>query len=117
MGNIIGKDDIQIEILKQKIDMLEKENEKLRSGNSPIIRLASIEKYVDELLANKDTNVSLIPDVVERRIYRNTLLFAVELMEKIFENVELKVLGQVIKVEIQNDTKLNRNQDPIIFNM
>lgn len=117
MGNFIGKDDIQIEMLKQRIESLERENAKLREGKSPVIRLASIEKYVDGLLAKKETNISLIPDVVERRIYRNTLLFAVELMENIFENFELKILGQVIKVEINNDTRIDRSNEPAVMNL
>lgn len=62
-----------------------------------------IERYIDELLADEAVNQQLIPDMMERAMYRNVLRLSVRLLERIVNETEVQVLGHRIRMTLEPD--------------
>ena len=75
MGNALKKNKEEknsvIDILKEK----KTENNSISSD--------SISKFVDELLNNKEVNMSYVPDGVEKEIYKNLLVYGLNIMKEV----------------------------------
>lgn len=56
----------------------------------------SIKKYVKELLKDNKINSSIIPDVLEERIYEDILGKIVEILKQVLTNAKIELLGQEI---------------------
>ncbi len=66
------------------------------------INQESLEKYIDSLLADKDTNIKLLPDFVERKIYSNVFSILLRLMDDTLENTSISFLGHRIVFDVVN---------------
>lgn len=72
----------------------------------------SIDKFVDELIADPNINIYLIPDTVEKTIYSNTLKMVFSLLQKTFNNVSVDIIGHEFKLKMQpTDTSSNSVED------
>lgn len=56
-----------------------------------------IEEFVQNMLDNPDTNISWLPDVVERRLYKNIATIIINLLESTIENSDITFLGHKIR--------------------
>lgn len=56
-----------------------------------------IEEFVQNILDNPDTNISWLPDVVERRLYNNIATIIINLLESTIENSDITFLGHKIR--------------------
>ena len=102
------------------INMLEASKEEAKKKRtlklkSPEITKVSQEKikyYVDNLLKNSDTNISYLPDFVERRIYQNILGISLNLIDDILQTTTVNFLGHQITFDLQeNDLPLSDNSN------
>lgn len=59
-----------------------------------------IEEFVQNILDNPDTNISWLPDVVERRLYKNIATIIINLLESTIENSDITFLGHKIRFVI-----------------
>jgi len=75
------------------------------------LRLASeknIDEYIQKILDNPDTNVNWMPDIVEKKIYKNIALIALNALETTIENSDIKFLGHRIKFVMDPDVKTDQ---------
>lgn len=68
--------------------------------NSQISNKA-INCFVEEILADPNLNIQLIPDKIEKPMYVNTLKIMLSVMEKVFNNINIDVIGHELKVQIK----------------
>lgn len=81
----------------------------------------AVNVIVERYIHNEKINNRFIPDVVERRIYRNTLKLIIGIMKDTVENASIDVLGHKITFTMtpiqseHNDENINehieRNED------
>lgn len=62
-----------------------------------------IEEYVLKLLTNKDINNHYIPDIAERKIYKDTIILIMNILNETLETSSVKILGHKIKFSIEPD--------------
>lgn len=105
----------------QKVNAdLEKEVQKLKDNLSPETGLSltqlspnelrsksekNIDKYINEILSNPETNISWLPDIVERRLYKNIAVVLLNVVETTVENSEMTFLGHRIKLVMDPITR------------
>lgn len=68
------------------------------------INKESLEKYIDSLLADKNTNIKFLPDFVERKIYSNVFSILLRLMDDTLENTSISFLGHRIVFDVVNSS-------------
>lgn len=81
--------DIDTKKIKKKITEVSKEK---------------INHYVEKLLENSDTNISYLPDFVEKKIYTNILGIALNLLNDILETTSIKFIGHEIALDLREDS-------------
>lgn len=57
----------------------------------------NISKYIESILADPKTNISWLPDSVERKIYKNVAMLLLNAMETTVENTEVHMLGHSLR--------------------
>jgi signal transduction histidine kinase len=62
-----------------------------------------IKHYVDNLLENSDTNISYLPDFVEKKIYTNILGVALKVLDDMLQTTTMKFLGHEIAFDLRED--------------
>ena len=72
---------------------------------------ARINQWIEEMLANKGTNIKYLPDFVERMIYRNVLNMGINLMDRAVDSVHFQFLGHqlVFDIEPQPENPVERD--------
>lgn len=61
----------------------------------------AIDVFIDEvLLKNKDVNCSLVPDFMEKDVYRNVLRVIIGNITEIVKSCRIEILNHVITVHI-----------------
>ncbi len=101
--------------LENKIIKLEQENELLENElhdkkykrilkkNGVIDSVISdkkIKEFVDEILSNPNINISGVPDKLEKIMYKKISKVVLISLEKIFENIQLELIGHNINLSI-----------------
>lgn len=76
----------------------------LSSKNIKILSEKKINEYIENILKNPDTNISWLPDIVEKKIYKNIITLSLNVLETTIENSNIELLGH----------KINFVLDPII---
>ena len=61
----------------------------------------AIDAVVDKFLANEFVNNKYIPDVIERRMYRNVIKMSIGCMKTTFDNVHVEILGHKLSINIE----------------
>lgn len=123
--------------LNQNIDNLQKEIETLRSVNrelennlhnknkiiqklganiesnddvKELVNMLSKEQiniYVEEMLANEETNIKYLPDVVERQIYRNMFKLTLKMLNKIMNSVSFEMINHKMSINMIPNIDVN----------
>lgn len=60
----------------------------------------AIEEIVGKFMANSSINSPLVPDFIERQIYRNALTLALGLAEEVLAGAKLEVLGHRVELRL-----------------
>ena len=71
-----------------------------------IISEQKIDEYINNILKNPDTNISWLPDVVEKKIYKNIAMISLNILETTLENSNIQLFGH----------KISFVMDPIVEN-
>ena len=74
------------------------EKRSLTSSNT--ISTQSIDKFVDDLIADPNVNIYLIPDRVEKTMYTNTLKMFFSILQKTFNNISVDIIGHEFKMSV-----------------
>ena len=61
----------------------------------------AIDAVVDKFLLNEFVNNKYIPDVIERRMYRNVIKMSIGAMKTTFDNVSVEILGHKLTINIE----------------
>lgn len=69
----------------------------------------AIERLVDEIMNNRSINLSMVPDIIERRIYRRLLILLIGHIKETLSEVSMDVLHHRITLTI---TPLDDAVDP-----
>jgi len=69
----------------------------------------AIERLVDEIMNNRSINLSMVPDIIERRIYRRLLILIIGHIKETLSEVSIDVLHHRITLTI---TPLSDAVDP-----
>jgi hypothetical protein len=85
MGNIFRKEK------KTSKKKLEKES----------ISSEQIEKFVNEILNNKDVNMEYIPDAAEKEIYKKILIYGLNIAKELIKTAKVEVIGHEITFTIK----------------
>lgn len=102
-------------IWKSKIQP-EKEIEKIKNQkkvtfdlpNKNEISVENIDKFIDELLNDKNVNIKYIPDQAEREIYKNVFLLLIRVIDHTIKSSKIQFLGHEITLTLKpsiNDIK------------
>ena len=67
------------------------------------LSMKRIDEFVNEILANPDTNIGWLPDAVESRLYRNFATVGLKAIEAIIENSNIHVMGHKISFVMDPD--------------
>jgi chromosome segregation ATPase len=86
-ANIESNDDV-----KELVSMLSKEQ---------------INIYVEEMLANEETNIKYLPDVVERQIYRNMFKLTLKMLNKIMNSVSFEMVNHKMSINMIPNIDVN----------
>lgn len=111
----------QKKLESEMLQKLENENEKLREENIYLrnsiqkfqtnqisnekqmsnVSEYQIESFVDDLLADPNTNIYGIPDFIEKKMYTKMLTLFLGSLEHTFENTGVYVCGHRVRLSIQ----------------
>ena len=86
MGNIFRKEKKTSKKLKLDKDSISSEQ---------------IEKFVNELLNNKDVNMDYIPDAAEKEIYKKILIYGLNITKELIKTAKVEVIGHEITFTIK----------------
>jgi hypothetical protein len=73
----------------------------------------NIDKYISDILKNPETNISWLPDAVEKNLYKNIAVMLLNILETTVENSEIKLLGHRIKFVMDPVTPTKLPKPPV----
>lgn len=106
---------LEKEVQKLKDNLSSENGASLTQLSSSELRIRSeknIDKYISDILKNPETNISWLPDVVERRLYKNIAVMLLNVLETTVENSEIKLLGHHIKFVMDPVTSTEPSTPP-----
>ena len=59
-----------------------------------------INKFVAELLSDSDINVGLLPDSIERALYKNIFIILMKIIQRSLEDLNISFMGHDIKISL-----------------
>lgn len=83
------------------LEMIAKEKESGEKPATSVISSKAVDRFVDELLSDPNINIYLLPDSVEKPLYANTLKIILSILQKMFNNVNIDVIGHEFKMRMQ----------------
>ena len=84
---------VQFDILKNSIEKIHSED-----GN---ISQDKIDKFVEEMMLNKNINIGYLPDYVEKQRYKNIFSYMMNMFKEIILNSKIQVMDHEIKIYIK----------------
>ena len=99
MGNAFKKNKEKEEIIEKKNSVIDLLKESKIENNS--ISSDNISKFVDDLLNNREVNMSYLPDGIEKQIYKNLLVYALNIMKEVISTSKVQVVGHEITFVIK----------------
>ena len=84
--------------LREKYIQLEMDN---TVDKPSLICNEAVDEFVDQLLADPNINIYLLPDSIERQMYANTLKILLAMFQKIFNNSGIDLIGHQLKMSLQ----------------
>ena len=88
MGNIFRKEKKKSSLKNLKFD-------------KDSISTEQIEKFVNELLNNKDVNINYLPDGAEKEIYKNLLVYILNITKELIKTAKVEIVGHEITFTIK----------------
>lgn len=67
-----------------------------------VVSSDKIDAIVDGFMKNHAINNALIPDVIERSIYKNVLTLVMGVLQEVTESTTVEVLGHKLEVKIKS---------------
>lgn len=83
---------------EQYLEMIAKDTTQDTASN---ISTKAIDRFVDELLADPNINIYMLPDTIEKPLYANTLKIMLSVVQKMFNNTNLDIIGHEFKMNMQ----------------
>jgi hypothetical protein len=83
-----------------------KKGEQSAAAKSSVVCGEAIDEIVDKFMANSSINSPLVPDFIERQIYRNALTLALGLAEEVLAGAKLEVLGHRVELRLVSSEQL-----------
>ena len=68
-------------------------------SDTPISKV-NVEALVEKMLANSDINIKLLPDSIERKLYKNVIIGILSTMDEILSTMTLNVGGVQLKLDL-----------------
>ena len=106
----IGKSKIQTDRELEKLQKNEEidkiKKEKKVTFNLPEdvkhsqISIENIDKFINELLNDKNVNIKYIPDQAERKIYKNVFLLLIRIIDHTIKSSKIQFLGHEITLTL-----------------
>ena len=72
------------------------------------ISVENINKFIDELLNNKNINIKYIPDQAEREIYKNTFLIVMNVLNQTLKSSKIEFMGHQILLSLKPNKKIEK---------
>jgi hypothetical protein len=72
--------------------------EPLDASTAPAISNEAIESFVDELIADPEINIYVLPDGIERQMYVNTLKILLNILQRTLNTTEMSLIGHRFKI-------------------
>lgn len=66
--------------------------------------MKKIDEIIDTFLMNENINLQIVPDTIERKIYRNIFIVAFGLLDELIASSSIKFLGHEIVMKMQPQT-------------
>lgn len=74
---------------------------KNKKDPNDMISNQAIEKFVDDMLADPNINIYLLPDSIEKPIYMNILKIMLSVLQKTFNHTNLDLIGHEFKIRMK----------------
>lgn len=125
MGNLVSTDSaidraLEIRRLHDEVETLKEDNNQLRKELMHVlnhgkkmrsaavntedlsqISAAQVDAFVDKLLADPDTNLSFVPDMIERPAQRTMLLFLLKAIGHAVDTTTIEFMGHEIVMKMK----------------
>lgn len=101
LKEIIDKDKNNLAIAKKELEEQEKKDKKEKLEEFYNNLDSSIDKYVNEMLKDDEIN-SVIPDYIEKKIYKNVFTLVLKLVRNITDSTSIKFLDQELKITLDS---------------
>lgn len=90
----------------QHTNLLESIVDAEKSGDKPNANASAISDkavaiFVDQMLADPNINIRLLPDSIERPLYINIVKFNLALLQKTLANVSAEVIGHSVQLSMR----------------
>jgi hypothetical protein len=59
-----------------------------------------VDEYIDQLLSDKKVNITLLPDAIEHRIYKNVILTLLQVLSTTCDQTKISILGHDLTIHI-----------------
>jgi hypothetical protein len=59
-----------------------------------------VDEYIDRLLGDKKVNITLLPDAIEHRVYKNVIITLLHALSSTFDQTKISILGHDITMHI-----------------
>ena len=101
LKEIIDRDKNNLAIAKKELEEQEKTDKKEKLEEFYNNLDSSIDKYVNEMLKDDEIN-SVIPDYIEKKIYKNVFTLVLKLVRNITDSTSIKFLDQELKITLDS---------------
>lgn len=97
----------ELESKELKHDILLRTAEEFMDNNNVLSEnsMKKIDEIIDSFLMNENINLQLVPDTIERKIYRNVFIVAFGLLDELISNSSIKFLGHEIVMKMQSQSQ------------
>jgi uncharacterized protein YfkK (UPF0435 family) len=91
--------------LNEKNKLIERLGANIKTDDDvkELVRLLSqeqINRYVEELLADPETNIGILPDGIERPLYRNIFKLMLKIMNKVMGSISFELIGHKLNMNL-----------------
>lgn len=72
-----------------------------------------IDAFVDKLLENQSINMSLMPDYIEKQLYKNVFSICLGILDTVLDTVKIEFMGHKIVIDLSPDVPVNDDVEAI----
>lgn len=124
---------LAIRELQNEIQSLKRDNDELRKSLSvnrdvpsvndhakSVVSSTAIDDFVEGLLADPETNIGYVPDVIERSLERKMLLVLMKSVAQLVDSASIKFMGHEIVLEmrpVKTELKSKLLESPRVQNL